>query len=97
MPDDIATISTNEDWDDLFQNTDLIIPCAGIRSHNQASGNYLALSSDLETIIGEGKGSIFRMGLKISGSRQYASLFQSRVIQVMLTLHQQGPPVVPNV
>ncbi len=88
-PDDVATISTNEDWDDLFQNSNLLIPCAGVRSHNRASGNYLTLSSDVDAIIGEGKGSIFRMGLKISGGRQYASLFRSRVIQIMLALHQQ--------
>lgn len=87
--DDVATISTNDDWDDLFQHSDLLIPCVGISSHNRASGNYLRLSPSLEAIIGEGVGSIFRMGLKISGSRAYASLFRSRVIQMMVTLHQQ--------
>ncbi len=87
--DDVATISTNDDWDDLFQNSNLLIPCVGIRTHNEASGNYLALSSDMDAMFGEGKGSIFRMGLKISGGRQYASLFRSRVIQIMLALHQQ--------
>lgn len=88
-PDDVATLSTNADWDDLFQNTDLIIPCAAMRLHNKASGNYLALSTNLDAIIGESNGSIFRMGLKISGGKDYANLFRNRVIQTLLRFKQQ--------
>jgi hypothetical protein len=88
-PDDVATISTNVDWDDLFQNSDLVIPCAGVKCHNQASGNYLNLSKDVNAVIGKGPGSINRMGLKISGGTKYANLFRARVIQTMLTLSKQ--------
>jgi len=89
IPDDVATISTNDDWDDLFQNSELIIPCAGVKCHNLASGKYLSLSADLDAIIGRGPGSIYRMGLKISGGKDYAALFQARVFQTMLTLSKQ--------
>src|SRR5207244_3272909 len=39
--DTLATISTNRDWDNLFQNTDLIIPAAAINIHSKSAGNYL--------------------------------------------------------
>jgi hypothetical protein len=87
-PDDVATVSTNDDWDDLFQNTNMIIPCAGVAAHNKASGKYLSLSSDLNAILGQGPGSIFRMGRKISGSANYATTFQGRVIQIMMALNK---------
>ncbi len=85
-PDDVATISSNEDWDKLFQESNLEIACAGIRMHSQASGSYLDLSNDLLTITGTGKGSVFSMGLRISGSRAYATLFSERVLQIIVAL-----------
>jgi len=88
-PDVVATMSTNEDWDDLFQQSNLEIPCAGIRVHNQASGSYLALSTSLVTIMGTGKGSIYNMGLRISGGKEYAKLFQNRVLQVIVALSKE--------
>ncbi len=84
--DVVATMSSNEDWDDLFQNSNLIIPCAGIQVHNRASGNYLALSNNLLTIMGTGKGSLYNMGLRISGGKQYAALFRNRVVQIIVAL-----------
>lgn len=87
--DAVATMSTNADWDELFQQSDLVIPCAGIRKHNEASGKYLSLSNDPMELIGKGPGTIHRMGLRISGGVNYATLFRNRVIQIMHTLSTQ--------
>lgn len=76
--DTVATISTNADWDTLFQKTDLIIPSAAIFIHNKNAGNYLnkiTLQTGVET-------SIAGMGKAISGASSYADLFLKRVIQI---------------
>jgi hypothetical protein len=87
-PDRVATRSSNRDWDDLFQNTDLVIPCVAIGLHNQASGNYLNLANDAATLSAstDSSGTLYRMGLRISGATQYAALFRDRVIQLLTTL-----------
>ena len=93
-PEDIATISTNDDWDALFQNTDFIIPLAAVRIHNASSGNYLALKTDTEANL---RASLFKMGKSISGGNDYANLFTSRVMQILqhpdiaAALQQQTP------
>ncbi len=86
-PDKICTISTNDDWDALFQETHLIVPCRAIGLHNEASGNYLQLSTDAATLtaMSPQPGSLYRMGLRISGSGNYASLFSQRVVQLLTT------------
>jgi hypothetical protein len=91
-PDRVATMSSNQDWDDLFQNTDLVIPCVAIGLHNQASGNYLDLANDAATFSAptDSPGTLYRMGLRISGSAQYATLFHDRVIQLLTTLCHSG-------
>ena len=91
-PDRVATMSSNRDWDDLFQNTDLVIPCVAIGLHNQASGNYLNLANDAPTLSAstDSAGTLFRMGLRISGAAQYAALFHDRVIQLLATLYPAG-------
>lgn len=78
-PDIAATISSNNDWDSLFQNTDLIIASEAINIHNNAAGNYLGkitLTPGVET-------NIRAMGKAISGANDYADLFLNRVIQVL--------------
>ncbi|MGZ6540286.1 MAG: hypothetical protein ACXVEB_18055, partial [Bacteroidia bacterium] len=78
-PDTVATISTNNDWDDLFQNTDLIIPAFAINIHSRSSGNYLnkiTLQSGVDA-------NIKQMGRNISGSGTYADLFLNRVLQIL--------------
>lgn len=78
-PDTAATISTNQDWDNLFQNTDLTIPAAAINLHSRASGNYLSkinLQPGVETHLRD-------MARAISGSNAYADLFLKRVIQII--------------
>jgi hypothetical protein len=77
--DTIATISSNLDWDTLFQNTDLIIPSAAIFIHNKSAGNYL----NKITLQTTADLSIRNMGKAISGANDYADLFQKRVIQIL--------------
>lgn len=91
-PDRVATMSSNQDWDDLFQNTDLVIPCVAIGLHNQATGNYLNLANDATTLSArtDSPGTLYRMGLRISGAAQYATLFHDRVIQLLTTLYPAG-------
>jgi len=82
-PDQVAFSSTNDDWDRLFQQTDLIIAAEAVRVHNVRSGNYLALSADPAVLNGTGPGSIYNMGLRISGGVAYANLFKQRVTAVL--------------
>jgi hypothetical protein len=84
--DQIAFESSNDDWDRLFQQTDLIIAAEAVRLHNTNSGNYLALSSDPAVLNGTGKGSIFDMGLKVSGATTYAQTFRTRVSEVLAAI-----------
>jgi hypothetical protein len=81
--DRVAFESTNADWDTLFQQTDLIVAAEAVRVHNVSSGGYLALSTDPTVLNGEGKGSLFFMGLRVSGSKAYADKFRDRVGAVL--------------
>ena len=50
-PDSVCTISTNDDWDLLFQNTDLIVASRAVGLHNEMPGNnYLRLAKDAATL-----------------------------------------------
>jgi hypothetical protein len=79
----VASISTNDDWDRLFQQTDLVIPAVAIRLHNQRSGNYLAMPLDAVVLSGTKAGSIWNVGRRVSGSGSYANLFRARVMQIL--------------
>ncbi|MBV8070713.1 MAG: hypothetical protein JO270_12460 [Acidobacteriaceae bacterium] len=87
-PDTVCTTSTNEDWDELFGSTNLIVACRAIGLHNRAGGNYLELSADANVLTAASpqQGSLCRMGLRISGSKPYALLFRERVVQLLTTL-----------
>lgn len=85
-PTQAAFASTNQDWDRLFQESDLIVAAEAIRQHNVRSGNYLNLSNDAAILNGEGAGSVFFMGLRISGGTKYASLFKDRVVATLSAL-----------
>jgi hypothetical protein len=95
-PDLIATQSANSDWDELFQDSDLVVACAAIGLHDRSSGNYLTLAHDAETLsLAEDRpGTLFRMGHRISGSIVYARMFQSRVIELLTMLNHLGPSPV---
>jgi hypothetical protein len=88
----IATTSTNSDWDKLFQSASFDIARQAIVLHNQGSGRYLNLAVDsLDTLNGTGAGSIYNMGLRISGGQSYASTFQARVGLICATLDSMYP------
>lgn len=70
--DEIADASSNEDWDRLFEETDLIIAAEAVRSHNLGAGNYLALTGDPDAAI-------VNMGRRISGGQKYAELYRDRM------------------
>lgn len=79
--DVLATISSNAEWDDLFQNSDLLIPAKGIALHNAAGGNYLGNIDG--TAPDTAKNTIRKVGRTISGSNTYADLYINRVIQLI--------------
>lgn len=87
-PAQVAFVSTNQDWDRLFQESDMIVAAEAIRQHQARSGNYLNLSKDPAVLNGEGPGSVFFMGLRISGGRDYANLFKDRVVTALTALDQ---------
>jgi hypothetical protein len=82
-PDRVAFESTNDDWDRLFQQTNLIVAAEAVRVHSEKSNNYLALSDDPTVLNGTGRGSIYYMGLRISGGKSYATLYKQRVAAVL--------------
>jgi hypothetical protein len=80
-PAAIADSTSNDDWDRLFQETDLIIAAQAIRLHNLASGGYLALP-------GAPDDAISNMGKRISGGADYAAKYRDRmealIVQALL-------------
>ncbi|MFM2049353.1 MAG: hypothetical protein RI955_1901 [Bacteroidota bacterium] len=79
--DVLATVSSNEEWDNLFQKTDSIIAAKGIGIHNVSSNNYLSgiNASNPTTAFN----TIRNVGLRISGGAAYADLYISRVVQII--------------
>jgi len=77
--EDAADASSNDDWDRLFTQSDLIIPAKAIGLHNQTSGNYLALSGDPDQAV-------FHMGKRINGADSYANKFRDRMTQLISLL-----------
>jgi hypothetical protein len=82
--DVVATISTNTDWDSLFQKGDSLIAGRAISLHNNACGNYLKKITTSNP--NAAMDSIFNMGKCISGSDAYAKLFRDRVEQILNAL-----------
>src|SRR5262249_24502041 len=78
----VVTITTNDDWDRLFQQTDLLIPALGVRLHSH-SGRYLDMPLDAAVLSGRERGSIWNVGRRVSGSERYANLFRTRVLQIL--------------
>jgi len=79
--DVLATVSTNAEWDNLFQNSDLLIAARSVEVHNAASGDYLGKITGTDpTAVSN---SIRTMGKRISGGDTYAALFLNRVTQII--------------
>ncbi|WP_017997735.1 hypothetical protein [Rhizobium leguminosarum] len=79
--DDVLTVSTNADWDALFEDKDRYILCAAVDEHAKA-GNYLGLSRDTIAINGKGAGSISLMGERIGG-KGYGQKLKDRTRQIL--------------
>lgn len=77
----LASMSSNANWDDLFQKSDCLVAGKAINVHNESCGNYLQTlnASDLPTMTK----SVFNVGKRISGADNYATLYQNRVLQVL--------------
>jgi hypothetical protein len=75
--ENIAFTTSNEDWDRLFQQTDLIIAAKAINLHNASAGDYLALTGDPDKAI-------LNMGKRISGGNDYALKYRDRM-EVLIT------------
>ena len=82
-PESIATTSTNEDWNRLYQETDLWVAAASVHLHSQGKRNYLNLPLDAGTLNGRQNGSIWNVGRQVSGSERYADLLRGRVLQMI--------------
>jgi hypothetical protein len=87
-PSKVATISTTQAWDELFQQSSFAAPAVAIHLHDAGAGGYLKISTDLATAKGTGAGSIFLMGKRISGGTAYANRFENRVLQTMTALRE---------
>lgn len=77
--DSILTISTNQQWDDLFKNTDSIIGNYAVWVHSNKGGKYSWI--DAKQSDSNLRSDIVKMGKRISGGEAYAELFYGRVMQ----------------
>ena len=85
--DKVATISTNKDWDDLFLNSDSVIPCFAVYAHGSAGGYLTMATGDNQLNNG-----IEKVAKKIAGAnaKDYIALFKQRVLQQLNML--EGAP-----
>ncbi|HLF79565.1 MAG TPA: SH3 domain-containing protein [Dehalococcoidia bacterium] len=81
-PEVVATRSSNAQWDQLFQDTDCVVACAGIRIHNKSAGDYLNLSSDRGVLASVDAGSAFNCGRRVNGGTDYANKMRDRILQL---------------
>ncbi len=79
--DILATVSTNAEWDNLFQNTSGLIAAKSIEVHNRASTDYLGKINGADPIVAAS--TIRNVGKRISGGNNYADLFLNRVTQII--------------
>ena len=88
--DKILSISTNADWDDLFQNTDSIINSQSIYVHSVNSKYQIIDASQGEAAL---KKSIRNVASKIGGSGAtfYIDLFENRVNQQLSWMKTNYP------
>lgn len=75
--DVVAFTSSNDDWDRLFQETDLRVAAEAVRLHNVSAGNYLALAGDPDRAI-------VNMGRRISGGAEYAKKYRDRMEELIV-------------
>lgn len=96
--DDIATISTNQQWDDLFQKTDSIIANHSCYIHSTLPSQYkhYNIINPNQSDVNLNK-SIYNVGLAVSGSSTYAKEFQQRVLfQLKVLDSAPSDPISPT-
>ncbi|MEO7313373.1 MAG: hypothetical protein ABIX01_23525 [Chitinophagaceae bacterium] len=79
--DTLATISTNAEWDNLFQNSSTIVAAKSIQVHNSLSGSYLEGINGTTPAVAAA--TIRNMGKRVSGADAYANLYINRVTQMI--------------
>lgn len=79
--DTICTISTNKQWDDLFQNSDFVVPSYSVWIHSNNAGKYSWIDANQSDI--NLQKSIRNVASKVSGAdaTAYINLFYARVMQ----------------
>ena len=78
--DVLATVSSNAEWDNLFQNTGGLIAAKSVEVHNKHSGDYLGKINGASPATATS--SLRNMGTRISGGGPYVDLFVKRVTQI---------------
>jgi hypothetical protein len=102
----IATISTNNDWDDLFQNTELIIANAAVNIHAKSSGkrnagpkqsqyNHIDVSVGEDRVLRD-EGPVYWAGRRINGAVKYAKALLARVKQIVDDLNLDSDDDIDN-
>ncbi|GAA3075321.1 hypothetical protein GCM10010520_23060 [Rhizobium viscosum] len=81
--DEICTISTSLDWDEIFKSNDILT--FAVRIHAKNGSNYHHLSGSDKELNGTGKGSIANMGDCIGGAG-YGQRLKARIGDVMKSL-----------
>lgn len=86
--DKIATRSSNEDWDDLFMNTDLEVACIALRKFKSSLGFMIVPMDQAEKVYGEDRGSVKWIAKLVAGMNSdiYHRIFEGRVLQLIETL-----------
>lgn len=81
----IATCTTTEDWDELFMETDLLVPCVALRRFKASSGFLRLDMDDVDGLVGEDRGSVQWTAKLVAGMNApvYPRLFECRVIQLL--------------
>ncbi|WP_312403740.1 hypothetical protein [Rhizobium sp.] len=83
-PDLACTVSSSSDWDALFSDPDAVLLKQAVKAH-AASGKYLPLSKDSNTLNGTDRGSLIAMGNGIGGGG-YGGNLKSRVRQICIAI-----------
>ncbi|HEX7395707.1 MAG TPA: hypothetical protein VF313_12340 [Anaerolineaceae bacterium] len=81
----VATQSSNSDWDQLFGEIDFVAHAIDVFNKNKSKGDFLTFDLTSNELNSNGPGSIRNMGSKI-GWRQYGELFYNRVVQILNAL-----------
>ena len=87
----IAVLSSNREWDDLFLKTDYEIAYVATYLFQRDRNDFLDIDFDTDQIIKErtkssGAGSLFYVGYKQGGTRNYGRVVKKRVMQMMEAL-----------